>query len=121
MAAAQGRLQEVWFAGVHSDVGGQFEDHRLSDIAFDWMVREAVAAGMVVDEKAYKRLLGHAWDKPAPTDLPLGEIHANPGVWALAGGWRGRTILPGDTVHPSVQQRIDGTRDSAHPYRPRLP
>lgn len=121
VAGSQGRLQEVWFAGVHSDVGGQFEDHRLSDIALDWMVREAALAGMRVDEKAYKRLLGHAWDKPAPADLALGEIHANAGVWGLAGGWQGRTILPGDAVHPSVHQRIDATRHSAHPYRPRLP
>lgn len=121
VAGSQGRLQEVWFAGVHSDVGGQFEDHRLSDIALDWMVREAALAGMRVDEKAYKRLLGHAWDKPAPADLAIGEIHANAGVWGLAGGWQGRTILPGDAVHPSVHQRIEATRHSAHPYRPRLP
>lgn len=40
-----GHHQEMWFAGVHSDVGGQFpDDHRLSDIALSWMVQAAERA-----------------------------------------------------------------------------
>ena len=83
-----------------------------------WSARPR-AAGLLVDEKAYKRLVGHAWDKPAPADLALGRDPPEP-RWVGAGWWlAGRTIRPGDTVHPSVQQRIDATRDSANPYRPR--
>ncbi|KAL5360109.1 hypothetical protein BJX96DRAFT_68279 [Aspergillus floccosus] len=31
-------LQQVWFSGVHSDVGGGLGDSRLSDIALAWMI-----------------------------------------------------------------------------------
>ena len=49
-------LKELWFAGVHSDVGGQYEsDHRLSDIAFGWMADEAIAAGLKFDAKQVDR------------------------------------------------------------------
>jgi len=34
-------LEEVWFAGVHSNVGGDYPDSRLSDIALNWMVARA--------------------------------------------------------------------------------
>ncbi|SDY29924.1 T6SS phospholipase effector Tle1-like catalytic domain-containing protein [Citreimonas salinaria] len=35
-------LEQVWFAGCHSDVGGSYPEpeSRLSDIALDWMVSE---------------------------------------------------------------------------------
>src|ERR1700741_4439939 len=39
------RFKQVWFAGSHSDVGGSYPEteSRLSDIALDWMVREATS------------------------------------------------------------------------------
>src|SRR5262249_45744398 len=111
--------QEMWFAGVHSDVGGQFvDDHRLSDIAFSWMVEEARVAGLEVDDAVLKRELGGARGaaKPAPDQPP--QIHAHPWAWALAGGWRPRAILPDDAIHPSVFERIEATKRSSRPYRP---
>ncbi|QRV87110.1 choline transport protein [Ceratobasidium sp. AG-Ba] len=33
------RLQEVWFAGAHSDVGGGGNETMLSDITLNWMIR----------------------------------------------------------------------------------
>lgn len=38
---ADGRLKQVWFPGVHSDVGGGFKETGLSDGALLWMVEEA--------------------------------------------------------------------------------
>lgn len=32
-------VEQVWFPGVHSNIGGSYEDARLSDIALDWMVK----------------------------------------------------------------------------------
>jgi Uncharacterized alpha/beta hydrolase domain (DUF2235) len=39
------RLRQWWFAGNHSDVGGSYPEpeSRLSDIALEWMCREAVS------------------------------------------------------------------------------
>ncbi|KAF8326702.1 uncharacterized protein EI90DRAFT_3146530 [Cantharellus anzutake] len=31
-------LKQYWFTGSHSDVGGGYEDHDLSDIALFWMI-----------------------------------------------------------------------------------
>ena len=35
-------VEQVWFSGVHSDIGGGYEERHLSDIAFKWMIDKAV-------------------------------------------------------------------------------
>lgn len=37
---------EVWFRGVHSDVGGGNNNIALNDIALRWMLRKAIACGL---------------------------------------------------------------------------
>jgi uncharacterized protein (DUF2235 family) len=37
---------EVWFRGVHSDVGGGNSNHALNDITLRWMLRKAIACGL---------------------------------------------------------------------------
>jgi len=37
-------LEQVWFSGCHSNVGGGYNDAGLSDIAFLWMVAKAASA-----------------------------------------------------------------------------
>lgn len=114
-----GRLREMWFAGVHSDVGGVFEDHRLSDIALQWMTDEAVLAGLRIDEEAYERHVTVARGSELPREHVLGEIHANGWSWGLLGlGWHHRKIRPGDEVHPSVRDRMDLTNSGYHPDIP---
>ena len=56
------KVQEVWFAGVHSDVGGGYpeEESGLSWHAFRWMLGEARLAGMKLDDDAVDDLLGRA-------------------------------------------------------------
>jgi uncharacterized protein (DUF2235 family) len=40
---ATGRIKQVWFPGVHSDVGGGYPESGLSDLALDWMTQEVLA------------------------------------------------------------------------------
>jgi uncharacterized protein (DUF2235 family) len=40
-ANQEGRLFEVWFHGVHSDVGGGTDCPGLSSLALNWMFRHA--------------------------------------------------------------------------------
>lgn len=42
------RVQQVWFAGVHSDVGGGYamDEAGLASCALDWMLGEATALGL---------------------------------------------------------------------------
>lgn len=46
------RLKQVWFSGVHTDVGGGYEDEKLSNIPLCWMVKEATAKGLLLYEKS---------------------------------------------------------------------
>ena len=32
-------VEQVWFSGVHSNIGGSYQDDRLSDITLDWMIK----------------------------------------------------------------------------------
>jgi hypothetical protein len=45
------RVQQVWFPGVHSDVGGGYPMSGLSDTTLLWMVSEARARGLVLDQR----------------------------------------------------------------------
>ena len=38
--------RQVWFPGVHSDVGGGYPDRQLADVTLRWMVEGAVEAGL---------------------------------------------------------------------------
>ncbi|MFC8669704.1 DUF2235 domain-containing protein [Streptomyces sp. NPDC057199] len=49
-AANKGQeLKQVWFAGVHTDVGGGYPERGLSDITLLWMIRQATRYGLVFD------------------------------------------------------------------------
>lgn len=43
------RVKQVWFEGVHSDVGGGYGECGLSDTALLWMARQAHEQGLVFD------------------------------------------------------------------------
>lgn len=49
-APAGSTIEQVWFAGCHSDVGGGYSDRELADIPLLWMIDRAKAAGLQVDE-----------------------------------------------------------------------
>lgn len=117
---AESDLEEVWFAGVHSDIGGRYADGaRLSDIPLAWMVREAREKGLLVNEWRLRAALGLEQDhQPAATSDRLislttaeatGEPHRHSPVWRLL-GWKRR--LPGKDarIHASVRQRLGDPR-----------
>ncbi len=51
------RIQQVWFAGVHSNVGGGYPKQGMSLVALDWMMMHAERAGLrfVPSERLYYR------------------------------------------------------------------
>ena len=40
------RLEQVWFTGMHADVGGGYPDESLSYVSFLWMMEEAEKVGL---------------------------------------------------------------------------
>jgi len=128
-------LKQVWFAGVHCDVGGGYPeaDSALSKIPLQWMLREATAAGLLVDAGRVDLVLGRAGQGYVPPD-PNGPLHESlTRVWwpaelipkrhydSVQGRWEyrmnkgsRRTLPPASMVHESVFQR-------AGDYKARLP
>lgn len=89
-------IKQVWFAGVHSDVGGGYEEDGLANIALKWMIGEAEKKGLYIDDKAVQKISPDHKDKLHNTLLPF--------WWIL--GWWYRKIDPGSQIHDSVYQRI---------------
>ena len=56
-------ILQVWFAGVHSDIGGGYPEiaSGLSKYPLLWMIDEAVKSGLQVDPRTVNTL---AWGKP---------------------------------------------------------
>lgn len=50
------RVKQVWFEGVHSDIGGGYQECGLSDLTLHWMVREAEEVGLVFDRGRLDRM-----------------------------------------------------------------
>jgi uncharacterized protein (DUF2235 family) len=100
-------LLQVFFAGVHSDVGGMFATGtRLSDIPLKWMADEAVTSGLLVRPRAYADA-----SKLVIAVDPAGPIHRNGWPWKLLGPGR-RTLPDGAHIHTSVWERLE--RDPAY-------
>jgi uncharacterized protein (DUF2235 family) len=108
-------MEEVWFAGVHSDVGGGFPDNpRLGDISMRWVLDGAIAAGLRVHESDYAERYSLS-ENDAHAAISRMEWRGN-----LAGRppiGRRRTIPPGAVVHGSVALR----REAGPRYGPNLP
>lgn len=80
-------LLQVWFPGVHCDVGGGYEETEsgLSKYALEWMVREAVKAGLVIDYRRLEEVLGRtSGSRLAPADADATMHESLRGFWKLA-------------------------------------
>lgn len=65
-------LEQVWFAGVHSDVGGGYAESGLSDITLKWMLDKASIVGLLIAET-----------EGVHPD-PIGELHkSRRGLWSF--------------------------------------
>nr|WSZ16531.1 DUF2235 domain-containing protein [Streptomyces canus] len=78
--AAKGQeLRQVWFAGVHTAVGGGEKDSGLSDITLLWMVRQAARYDLEFDPRV---LSEHGPDTMDPDECVDFAVQPNPmGPW----------------------------------------
>jgi hypothetical protein len=51
------RVKQVWFEGVHSDVGGGYSESGLSDTTLLWMTDQAQQCGLAFDDSLMRRFL----------------------------------------------------------------
>ena len=88
-------IEQVWFAGVHSDVGGSYPECGLSDIAFAWMMDKACEHGMKLKASWQDNLKQNS----------MGKLHnSRTKYWKL---WRSvdRKIPKDAKIHQSVFDR----------------
>lgn len=113
-------LDQIWFAGCHSDVGGSYpeDESRLSDIALQWMVGELRACMPTVIVRE---------DLLVTTPDPLGLQHDEVWMahrWYFRKRWKRhpRLVEAEFGRHPSVVERLEAVAvpnlDSSRPYRP---
>jgi uncharacterized protein (DUF2235 family) len=78
----KGDVQEVWFPGVHCDVGGGYEESEsgLSKIALRWMLDEAAKAGLKLNPARVAEVLGQTSDHFAKPD-PNAKMHKSLTLW----------------------------------------
>src|SRR6267143_5215929 len=137
---SQQDVKEVWFAGVHSDVGGSYpeSESQLSQIALRWMLGEAELAGLVVDPRRKADILGGKPPYVPPDPVTKNQHESLHGFWWITeiwpkvvhrqtaqGAWRSairlnvgrrRWIASGSLLHESVEQRLN---DAELGYKPR--
>ncbi len=99
-------IEQVWFSGVHSDIGGWYTERGLSDLAFQWMMEKALNCGLRLKE---------TWRSGLECDAK-GTIHnSRSGFWKV---WSAveREIPDGALIHESVFSRMEELG-----YKPPLP
>jgi len=92
-AEAPGRVFEVWFRGVHGDIGGGNGNTGLSSITLHWMYSNAAASGLSFPAAAVTKA-ADARDPEAPISKNFDPIENKP-----------RPIPWTDSVHESVAFR----------------
>ena len=90
-------MEQVWFAGVHSDVGGWYDERGLSDIALKWMLEKAAGCGMKLKSDEFDKVEGD----------PFCKAHESLESFWVALGKHERQVPPGAKVHKSVKVKMD--------------
>jgi uncharacterized protein (DUF2235 family) len=97
-------LEQVWFTGVHCDVGGGYPEHGLSDITLSWMLSKAIPLGLQIDPTIHSQFA--LLDGKHSLDL----LHDS---WSLIWGFpKSRSIADTSWVANSVQIRC--SNDSSY-------
>ena len=96
------RISQIWFAGMHSNVGGSYPDDGMSLTSLLWMIDEAETAGLHFSaaEVARARAAANPHGKMYNSRRGLGRIYIyTPRQLPTEGG--------GPKIHSSVFQRIE--------------
>ncbi len=107
LADANQRVDQVWFAGAHSNIGGGYPDARLSDLALMWMLARARECDLALDQTVVDSF------RPGYD----GRVYeSRRGIFRLLGSHiRPLGSQPEESLDPSVDERM---RDDTLSYAP---
>jgi uncharacterized protein (DUF2235 family) len=92
-------LEQVWFAGAHSNAGGSYPQTGLSDVTLLWMIAKAEACGLAIDHNCMATV-----NSPQPD--PFGMLYNSQTVWYKIAGL-------GDYVRPIGQRSKESAASTA--------
>lgn len=105
------QVEQVWFTGVHTNVGGGFNDTHLSNIALNWLLEKAQPH--LDFDQDYLALLG-----VEPAEDYKGQIRKNDS-WMDILGTRDRQLgisaNSQESVHASAKRRYQESVSGYHP------
>lgn len=111
---SENKIIQMWFCGVHTDVGGGYPEDDLSNISLKWMLDEAMSFGLLIYKKssAYTTLMNY-------TPNPNGEMHNEiKGIGKLYKAetrkWNTKTRGT-PTIHESVLKRTQNSHNTDEP------
>jgi uncharacterized protein (DUF2235 family) len=103
-------VEQVWFTGVHSDVGGGYPERGLSDVALRWMIDRAGHAGLDFDERYLGTLL--------EAD-PLGVLHnSKTGLYRFTGTYDRPIGVDPSGCEAVSSSAVERHQHAAAEYRP---
>lgn len=105
-------LGQVWFAGVHSNIGGSYPQAGLSDITLLWMMGKAEGCGLAINRDCVSTI-----NNPRPD--PLATIYDSQTFWYKITGL-------GDYIRPmgeksklsAASTAVDRMNAAAGAYQP---
>lgn len=109
---ATDRIQEMWFAGVHSDIGGGYPDDTLAHVPLVWMSDHAKSAGL--------RFTQHEVDHYSADASPFGAAHDSRAGLSVIYRYNPRPVAANElgappVIHHSVAERMVS---GSHGYAP---
>jgi Uncharacterized alpha/beta hydrolase domain (DUF2235) len=112
-AVAQ-NLRQMWFPGVHSNIGGGYEEHGLSDATFLWMVDQLQTSALIGLAPAS---IVSALDGRSAEAYPSGKLQdSRTLLWHLIGCPVPRPVAVSsvtEKVHDSARARSTAARTTA--------
>lgn len=99
-AGWSGRLEQAWFAGVHSNIGGGYAPDGLANEALHWIVEKAEGLGLEVDH-AYLQPFRPCFNARLHDSMTTMYRAMVPITREI-----GRHTVAGETVHQSTLDRL---------------
>jgi uncharacterized protein (DUF2235 family) len=110
-------MKQVWFPGVHGDVGGGYPETQsgLSKIALKWMMDEAAKAGLLLNNETVRLILGQRGQGFALPD-PDACLHNSLTAW-----WQPVELVPKPHWDQDLGQSVWRANRSRHRTWPLQP
>ncbi len=111
------RIEQVWFPGVHSDVGGGYPKHTLSLVALDWMIIKAQSdstdigsPGLHLIQQRCEKFLKHSdWHGPQHDSRSMAGAYYRykpRDIEKLTNDRKNKIHINKPKIHRSVMERI---------------